>query len=105
MIAARLFKTAYGNTLEVTIQSASGEAKDISSFTGLTLIADKPNSGTATRFTMTKKTDGTDGIATYTFHSGDVDAVGHWLCQIELVKSGVKVFTERFSIVVESIIE
>lgn len=104
-MTARMFKTAYGNTLEVTIYSTDDTVKDVSSFTGFALIVDKPNISTATRFTMSKKTDGTDGVVKYTFANGDVNTVGQWRCMVELTKSGTKLFTEPFSIIVESIIE
>ena len=70
-----VFKTAYGYKLEFTIQqwneiTSAWEAADISSFTTLQFIIERPDSTKVTK-TAAFETDGTDGILSATLTEAD----------------------------------
>ena len=82
---------SYGATVEITVQE-DGAAADISSFTGRTVKLQAPD-GTEISKPADFKTDGTDGVITFTFASGDLDAdlPGEWTLEPTLSAAGVSI--------------
>jgi hypothetical protein len=80
---ADIFVGDYGIPLEVTI-TVNGQAHDISNATQKGLTFKKPD-GSSVSKTPTFKTDGTDGILSYTFEQGVLDMTGKWKFQAYVV--------------------
>lgn len=78
-----IFIGDYGIPLEVTI-TVNGAPHDISSATALGIDFKKPD-GSAISRTPAFKTDGTDGVITYTFQAGDIDVAGKWSYQAYVI--------------------
>lgn len=96
-----IFLGDYGIPLEVTI-TVNGVAHDISDATTMGLDFKKPDGSTISR-TPTFKTDGTDGVLTYTFTTGELDIVGEWKYQIYVVTPTSGRHTEHGSLEVGGI--
>lgn len=78
-----------GTTFEVTVKD-DGEVVDISSSTDKRLYFKKPDKTIANKVAGFK-TDGTDGIISYSAVSGDLDQCGRWKVQ-GFVKLGSDMF-------------
>jgi hypothetical protein len=85
---ADIYIADFGVPFEITIVE-DGAAVNISDATTMALTLKKPNGSTLTK-TLDFKTDGTDGIVTYTFLTTDLDIAGTWKYQvyIETATSG-----------------
>lgn len=82
----------FGHVGELTCKE-DGVAADISSYTTRQFILTDP-AGTATVKTAAFKTDGTDGILTYTLIDGDIDLDGNWQVQARIIKAGVEITSD-----------
>lgn len=71
-----IFEGDYGFAVEITIEQ-DGAALDISDFTDYQMIFVDPTGATAAK-TAALKTDGTDGIITYTMEEDVLDMAGIW---------------------------
>jgi len=83
-MAKEIHQNDIGTVFKVTVQNGSGTAVDVSGATTKQLIFRKPD-GTNDTQSATFFTDGTDGILTYTTISGDIDTIGAWQIQANLV--------------------
>lgn len=85
---ADIYITDFGVPFEITIVE-DGVAVDVSDATTMTLTLRKPDGSTVTK-DLSFKTDGTDGIVSYTFLAADLDVPGTWKYQayIETATSG-----------------
>ena len=86
-----------------TVYCRDGEdAVDLSSETSKNIVFRKPGGGKETKTAAfdVGVGDGTDGILTYTTIAGDLDTVGEWALQAQVVLStGARSFTtERFHV-------
>lgn len=79
-------KSAIGVNIDVTVKE-NNIAVDLSTLSTKQYIIRKPN-GTLLTKAATFKSDGTDGKLRYTTISGDLDATGNYLVQLNLVFSG-----------------
>lgn len=70
MALTNIFANLFGEPLDITVKK-DGVADDISWATGLTIVWRKPD-GAESELTAAFKTDGTDGVLTYTLVSGDI---------------------------------
>lgn len=69
----------YGDlTLRTTFVDKTGDARDLSGATSVTLWFIKPD-GTKVSHAASAYTDGSDGIFDYTFESGDSTPAGEWV--------------------------
>ena len=82
-MAAEVHQNDIGTIFRVTI-SDGDDAVDVSSLTTQELIFRKPDGTTETQ-TSSFYTDGTDGVIQYTSVSGDLDTVGQWKIQANIV--------------------
>lgn len=91
----------YGQTIELTfVDVDTSTAADVSSYTtAQTMILTDP-SGAETTKTAAFKTDGSDGIITYTLVNGDIDAAGNWTIRGVVTTGSAKLSTEehRFTV-------
>lgn len=87
----------YGQDFELTfIDIDTDSAADISGYSStIQMIFEAPD-GTQTTKTATFKTDGTDGVITYTGESGFFDTAGGWKARGK-VNSGSAVLTTEWS--------
>jgi len=82
----------YGYNLELTVNDKdTGSALDISTYTTLRYLLRDPAGATTTK-TAAFKTNGTDGVLTYTIADGDIDQTGRWRIQAQIV-TGSSVLT------------
>ena len=85
MAADEIHVNDVGLVMEGTI--TDGGAVDVSAATLKQIWLEDP-SGDATGYTAGFKTDGTDGIISYTTALGDLDATGTWKIQAKVTLSG-----------------
>lgn len=87
----------HGQPLELTFLDVdSGQAADLSAYTASQkMIFTKPD-GTEVEKTASFKTDGSDGILTYTVEAGLLVS-GSWLLKGQVTSSSAKLTTERHS--------
>jgi len=90
-------KGNYGFLFEFTVKKADGTAFDLTGYT-VTLKVWKDST---TQFTAACTiTDAASGKCQYQVTSGDFDAVGQYLAELELTKTGFVEDTETFQITV-----
>jgi|SRR3990167_5187462 len=94
---------SYGVTIRITCVDGAGTAQDVSSYTtSRTLFVYPPNSSDkVVSATLAFLTDGTDGILTFNFASGDIDRPGDWKAQVELTTASAVLKSKPFVIAVE----
>ena len=97
---------SYGITIRLTCVDSTGTAQNISAYTGggtaKTLYAYPPNSSDkVVSATLSFLTDGSDGILTFNFVSGDIDRPGDWKAQVELTTASAVLKSKPFVIAVE----
>lgn len=82
---------SYGNTLLITLKDLDGNVQDVSSYTGTkTAIAHSPAGRTKTA-TVSFNSDGSDGVVSWSWASGDIDVPGDWKVQIVLNSTSARV--------------
>ena len=84
MMATEIHKGDIGTVFQFTVKDQDGTAVDISSQTTMNILFIKPDGTTLTKagsFT----TDGINGKFDYTILSGELDTVGNWKWQAEIV--------------------
>ena len=88
-----IVKDDYGYALELTYIDVDTEsAADISGYTtSQSVILRDPGGNSATK-TAAFKTDGSDGVVTYTVADGDIDEEGTWNVRVQ-VESGAGLLT------------
>jgi len=72
----------FGRPWEFTLKQDE-VARDLSSFTTVTYVLDQPDD-TVVEKVAGFKTDGTDGIVSWTPEEGDLDLPGTWTLQVRL---------------------
>lgn len=82
----------YGQTIEITV-TEDGTAADVSTFGTAQYVFASPG-GTVTTVTAAFKTDGTDGVLTYTVGSALLTTAGDWMVQPKLSKAGQVAYAE-----------
>lgn len=94
---------SFGQTILVTLRDLDGIAQDVSSFTSTrTAIAKRPSGrGSLVTATVSFNSDGTDGIVSFSWTSGDIDESGEWEIQITLNSgsSRVKSFIAKMPVI------
>lgn len=86
----------YGQDVELTfIDVDTNAAADISGYTTAQQMIFTDPEGTAETKTASFKTDGSDGIITYTLVSGDIDAGGTWFVRGVVTSGSAKLSTEE----------
>ncbi len=86
----------YGQTVELTfVDVDTGNAANISSYTTAKQMIFTSPSGTASTKTAAFKTDGSDGIITYTLISGDINSAGNWTVRGVVTTGSAKLSTEE----------
>lgn len=90
-----LFVGDYGQPLELTFLDVDTSlAADISGYTtSQKMIFTKPN-GTEVEKTASFKTDGSDGVITYTVEAGFLEA-GSWFVEGQVTSGAARLTTER----------
>jgi hypothetical protein len=75
----------FGKTITLTCKDEDGAVQDISAYTGTkTVVARSPSQKVVTA-TASFYGTGTDGKVTFSFASGDIDELGEWDGQLELL--------------------
>lgn len=85
-----------GTAFELTIVDTNGATIDVSTATVKYIYFSDPT-GTRMKKTAAFKTDGSDGIITYTTVDGDIDEVGTWQVQGYIETLLGKFYTEKSS--------
>ena len=87
----------YGQSVELTfIDVDTSAAADISSYTtAQQMIFTDPEGNEGAAVTAAFKTDGTDGIITYTIPSGLFDAAGNWTVRGRVTTGSAQLSTEE----------
>lgn len=86
----------YGQSIELTfVDVDTGNAANISSYTTAKQMIFTSPSGTASTKTAAFKTDGSDGIITYTLISGDINSAGNWTVRGVVTTGSAKLSTEE----------
>jgi len=81
----------YGKAQTVTCKDFDGVAQDISSYTGMTVVARSPGGTKTVSATGSFATDGTDGGVAWSYSTGTyLDRDGTWDGQVVLTKTGYK---------------
>ena len=96
-----IVKDDYGQDIELTfIDVDTDSAADISSYsTTIQMIFTKPDgtSGASETKTATFKTDGTDGVITYTVESSFLDTAGQWQVRGQVKSASATLTTVQHS--------
>lgn len=80
---------SYGNTITVTLTDFDGNAQDVSTFDGTKKIYGRhKDTGKEVNATLSFDSDGSDGVLTFSWADGDIDAPGDWIVQVVLQDSG-----------------
>lgn len=86
----------YGQAIELTfVDVDTSAAANISSYTTAKQMIFTSPSGVATTKTAAFKTDGSDGIITYTLANGDINAAGNWTVRGVVTTGSAKLSTEE----------
>ena len=93
MSLKNIVKDNYGVAIELTVVQ-DNVAQDLSAYSGVFYVLEDP-SGAVTTKVAAFKTDGTDGVCTYTLASGDIDSIGQWRVQIKLTTGAASISTVR----------
>ena len=93
MSLKNIVKDNYGVAMELTVVQ-DNVAQDVSAFTAVYYVFRDP-SGVVTTKTAAFKTDGTDGVCTYTLADGDIDSIGQWRVQVKLTTASASISTVR----------
>ena len=94
-------KADVGTVFELTINDTDGDAIDVSTAAVKYIYFQKPDY-TLVKKTASFKTDGSDGIITYTAVANDINMVGTWMVQGYVETSDGKFFTEKKEFEVET---
>ena len=79
----------YGKVQSVTCKDKDGVAQDISSYTGISVVARSPQGNKTVTVTGSFATDGTDGGVAWSYSTGTyLDRDGDWNFQLHLTKTG-----------------
>ncbi len=92
----------FGITYTLTLKDSTGTVQDISSYTTRKVHFTSENKIKTFTRTATFTTDGTNGKLDFNFADGNLDQAGVWKGQVELSKSGAKVNSVEFDVVVGS---
>ena len=93
---------SYGQSILITLKDLDGNVQNVSGFTGTkTAIGIAPNKRKTVTATITFNSDGSDGVITWTWASGDIDTPGDWEVQITLNSgsSRIKSYIARMPVV------
>jgi len=83
---------SYGQTIVITLRDLNGVVQDISAYAStLTAIGKPPGGKKIATATVTWNSDGTDGIVSFSWASGDIDESGEWELQITLNSATARV--------------
>ena len=83
---------SYGQVILITLRDLDGIAQDVSSFTGTRTAIGKPPGGRKiATATVSFNADGTDGVVSFSWASGDIDESGEWELQITLNAGSARV--------------
>ena len=89
----------YGKTQTITCKDFDGVAQDISSYTGISVVARSPGGTKTVSVTGSFATDGTNGKIAWAYSTGTyIDRDGIWSGQIVLTKTGYKTKSFPFQI-------
>lgn len=75
-----------GTVFKYSILDEDSNVVDVSTASSINIYFKKPGYDTVSK-SGTLYTDGTDGIVYYTIASGDLNVVGNWYTQVEIVIS------------------
>lgn len=89
----------YGKTNAVTLTDFDGTVQDVSSYTTKQVVCRSPDGRKTITSTGAFSTDGSDGIVTWSFSSGDpLDRSGLWEAQAVLTKTGAELRSYPFQL-------
>lgn len=83
-MACEIHLNDIGTQFTITIKDCNSNAIDISASTSLQVIFKKPSGSTLTK-DGTFYTDGTDGKISYTTVDGDLNEIGSWKIQAQVI--------------------
>ncbi len=80
---------SFGVLIFVTLRDTAGNPQDVSSFVGTKLaIGVSPDKRKTRSASVSFSTDGSDGIVSWAWASGDMDRAGDWELQVVLNRPG-----------------
>ena len=93
---------SYGQTLLITLKDLDGNVQNVSAFTGTkSAIGVSPNKRKTVTATISFNSDGTDGLVSWTWASGNIDSPGDWEVQLVLNSgaSRIKTYLARMPVI------